>query len=244
MAKRATQPLLNQARPDLPGLSSIPKVIGLTGGIGSGKSTLSQLFADYNIPTIDTDLLARQAVTPGSIGLQQICNTFGKSILNEDGTLNRGLLRELIFNDPEAKKQLEAILHPLIQTETERQVTDLVWQSQNSNPIPFLLVAIPLLVEGIHKKGHKPEYIDEIWVIDTPQEQQIQRACQRDQSSAAQIEKIIALQASREQRLAVADRVINNDGNLDKLKQQVQQIMQIFVSDKQELNHEGTKTRS
>lgn len=207
-----------------------PKIIGLTGGIGSGKSTLSQLFADYNIPTVDTDLLARQAVRPGSIGLQKICSAFGQAILEKDGTLNRRKLRELIFNDPKAKLELEAILHPLIQSETKRQITELMKGTENSKPIPFLLVAIPLLVEGIQKTGHKPEYIDEIWVIDTPQEQQIQRASQRDQSSATQIKKIVALQASREQRLAIADRVIKNDGNLEKLKWQVQQIMQDFGS--------------
>jgi dephospho-CoA kinase len=222
---------------------SRPKIIGLTGGIGSGKSTVSQLFADYNIPTIDSDLLARQAVIPNSIGLQKICSVFGQSILEEDGTLNRGNLRELIFNDPEAKSQLETILHPLIQSATERQIAELVERTQNHKPTPFLLVAIPLLVEGIQKEGHKPEYIDEIWVIDTPQEQQIERACQRDHSSAIQIKKIIAQQASREQRLALADRIITNDGNLEKLKLQVQQIMREFISDKKELNHEDTKTR-
>ncbi len=238
MANRLIQPLRHNSH------QNRPKIIGLTGGIGSGKSTLSQLFADHKIPTIDTDLLARQAVIPGSIGLQKICSAFGQAILKEDGTLNRGKLRELIFNDPEAKSQLETILHPLIQSETERQIIALERTTQNSKPIPFLLVAIPLLIEGIQKKGHKPEYIDEIWVIDTPQEQQIQRASQRDQCSATQIKKIIALQASREQRLAVADRVITNDGDIKKLKLQVQQIMREFVSDKQELNHEDTKTRS
>ncbi len=226
MANRLTQP--QQKKP----LQNRPKIVGLTGGIGSGKSTLSQLFAEHNIPTIDTDLLARQAVIPGSIGLQKICCAFGQSILEKDGTLNRGKLRELIFNDPVAKLELETILHPLIQSATERQITELVRTTQNSQPIPFLLVAIPLLVEGIQKNGYKPEYIDEIWVIDTPQEQQIQRASQRDQSSATQIEKIIAQQASREQRLALADRVITNDGDIEKLKLQVQQIMQEFVADK------------
>lgn len=238
MVNQPTQPQRHKPH------QKMPKIIGLTGGIGSGKSTLSQLFADHNIPTIDTDLLARQVVIPGSIGLQRICKAFGPSILKEDGTLNRGKLRELIFNDPKAKLELETILHPLIQSATERQITELVRTTQNSKPIPFLLVAIPLLVEGIQKNGHKPEYIDEIWVIDTPQELQIERARHRDQSSATQIKNIIELQASREQRLAVADRVITNDGNLEKLKRQVQQIMREFVSDKQELNHEETKTRS
>ena len=236
MANRRTQPqLANQNR---------PKIIGLTGGIGSGKTTLCELFAHYNIPTVDTDLLARQVVIPGSLGLQKICSTFGSSILEADGTLNRGQLRELIFNDPKAKSQLEAILHPLIQSETEHQVAELVKKSQNSHPTPFLLVAIPLLVEGIQKKGHKPKYIDEIWVIDTPQEQQISRSTQRDQSSTTQIKKIIASQASREQRLALADRVIENDGNIEKLKEQVQNIMKIFGSEKQDMLNEETKRLS
>lgn len=224
MTNRLTQPQRHKS------CQNSPKIIGLTGGIGSGKSTLSQLFADYNVPTIDTDIVARQVVTPGSMGLQKICTAFGQSILEEDGTLNRGKLRDLIFNDPEAKLQLEAILHPLIQAETERQVTELVKKSKNSKPIPFVLVAIPLLIEGIQKNGHKPEYIDEVWVIDTPQEQQIKRASQRDQSSATQIKKIIALQASREQRLASADRVIENNGDIEKLRRKVQQIMQDSIA--------------
>ncbi len=224
MVKQSMQSQMSQQPP------TPPKIIGLTGGIGSGKSTISQLFANYGIPTIDTDLIARQVVIPGSVGLQKIRQIFGKTILQEDGTLNRGHLRELIFNDPTAKQQLEAILHPLIQAETESQVACLVKKSRTGNPLPFVLVAIPLLVEGILKQGHKPEYIDEIWVIDSPQEQQIQRACQRDQSTTTQIEKIIAMQASRAQRLAVADRIIHNDGNLEKLKLQVQQIMQRFTT--------------
>jgi dephospho-CoA kinase len=139
-------------------------------------------------------------------------------------------LRELIFNDPTAKEQLEAILHPLIQAETESQIACLVNESYLSIPLPLVLVAIPLLVEGIQKQGRKPEYIDEIWVIDSPQEQQILRACHRDQSTAAQIKKIIAVQATRAQRLAVADRIIHNDGHLEKLQHQVQQIMQGFTT--------------
>lgn len=207
-----------------------PKFIGITGGIGSGKSTVCQLFSEHNIPTIDTDLLARQAVIPGSVGLQRVSTAFGESILKENGTLNREQLRKLIFTDPNAKTELEAILHPLIQVETERQIAEWLKNSENnlhSSP-PFILVAIPLLVEGILKNGHKPKYLDEIWIVDTPEQLQIQRAMRRDNSTAEQIKAIIALQAQREERLSYADRVIVNDRGIEKLEQQVQQIMQTF----------------
>ena len=199
------------------------KVIGLTGGIGSGKSTVSQLFAKYQIPTIDTDIIAREMVEPKSVGLEAIIKQFGSSILNADQTLNRAQLREIIFNDSNAKQQLESILHPLIQRETERQV-ELIKQSPTVSP-GLILVAIPLLAESIKKKGHKPNYIDEIWVIDTTVAQQLKQASARDGASLEQIENIINQQASRAERLAIADRVIENMGDIALLKEQVDQIM-------------------
>lgn len=214
---------------------SPPLIIGLTGGIGSGKSTVSQILSEYNIPTIDTDLISRQLVTPNSAGLNAIEQQFGERILNHDATLNRSALREIIFNDHTAKKQLEAILHPMIQTEVQKQITKLKQKStperlllSNLNsacPPPLIIVAIPLLAESIQKNGHTPDYLDQIWVVDTSVEQQLKQACQRDQSSPEQIQKIIDQQASRQERLAIADVIITNTGNLNDLQQQLQHII-------------------
>ncbi len=201
---------------------SSPLIIGLTGGIGSGKSTVSQLLSEYNIPTIDTDTIARTLVQPNTQGLHEIVKQFGTHLLNTDGTLNRAQLRTLIFNDPQKKEALEAILHPLIQTEVQKQITKL---KQHSSPPSIILVAIPLLAESIQKNGHTPDYLDQIWVVDTSVEQQLKQACQRDQSSPEQIQKIIDQQASRQERLAIADVIITNTGNLNDLQQQLQHII-------------------
>ncbi len=201
---------------------SSPLIIGLTGGIGSGKSTVSQLLSEYNIPTIDTDTIARTLVQPNTQGLHEIVKQFGTHLLNTDGTLNRAQLRTLIFNDPQKKEALEAILHPLIQTEVQKQITKL---KQHSSPPSIILVAIPLLAESIQKNGHTPDYLDQIWVVDTSVEQQLKQACQRDQSSPEQIQKIIDQQASRQERLAIADVIITNTGNLNDLHQQLQHII-------------------
>ncbi len=206
---------------------SPPLIIGLTGGIGSGKSTVSQLLSEYNIPTIDTDTIARTLVQPNTQGLHEVVKQFGTHLLNTDGTLNRAQLRTLIFNDPQKKATLEAILHPLIQTEVQKQITKL---KQHSPPPSIILVAIPLLVESIQKNGHTPDYLDQIWVVDTSVEQQLKQACQRDQSSPEQIQKIIDQQASRQERLAIADVIITNTGNLNDLHQQLQHIIARFPS--------------
>ncbi len=200
-----------------------PFVVGLTGGIGSGKSTVSHLLKEaYHIPTIDTDQIARELVTPNSNGLNAIVQQFGCHILNPDTSLNRRALREIIFNDPHAKQQLEAILHPMIQAEVQTQITQL---QKKSPPPSLILIAIPLLAESIKKMGQKPDYLDQIWVVDTSVEQQLKQACQRDQSTPEQIQKIIDQQASRAERLAIADVVIRNSGNIESLKKQLQAII-------------------
>lgn len=201
---------------------SPPIIIGLTGGIGSGKSTVSQLLEKHDIPTIDTDHIAREVVTLNSVGLNAIVQQFGNRILNHDTTLNRKALRELIFNNSTAKKQLEAILHPIIQTEVQKQIARL---KQNSPPPTAILIAIPLLTENIQKNGQIPDYLDQIWVVDTSVEQQLKQACLRDQNSPEQIQKIIHQQASRKERLAMADVIINNTGDLNHLQQQLQRIV-------------------
>ncbi|MDX1351664.1 MAG: dephospho-CoA kinase [Thiomicrorhabdus sp.] len=194
------------------------KVIGLTGGIGAGKSTVTDFLAKQNIPVIDTDQIAREIVQPNSPALKQVVNYFGKHCLNPDGTLNRAKLREIIFNDAEAKQALEAILHPLIQKKALQKIT----QYKKTAPA-FIIVAIPLLIETIKKQTTRPGYIDEIWVVDCPVEQQIKRAVQRDGSERTLIEKIIAQQASREERLQHADYIIDNTQSIEQLQKSLQQ---------------------
>lgn len=191
-------------------------VIGLTGGIGSGKSTVTNLLAQQGIPIIDTDIIARQVVEPGSDGLQQVVSHFGEACLNQDKTLNRAYLRELIFNDKSAKKTLESILHPLIKEETLKQIV----KYRSNNP-RFIVVAIPLLIESIEKHFTRPGYLDEVWVVDCSVEQQIERAMQRDGNNRDLIIKIIAQQASREQRLEHADFVIDNSKTIEHLTNQL-----------------------
>jgi len=193
------------------------KVIALTGGIGSGKTTVSDILKKQHIPIIDTDIIARQVVEPGSFGLTQVVERFGSHYLNTDGSLNRTLLRRKIFNNAEAKKELERILHPLIQEETLKQLENYKQQLP-----PYIVIAIPLLIENIKNKTTRPGYIDEIWVVDCPEEQQIKRASKRDQSNRDLIKKIIAQQASRKERLSYADHVINNNGSLKALENQIQ----------------------
>jgi len=200
---------------------SPPITIGLTGGIGSGKSTVSQcLFELFQIPTIDTDAIAKEIVQPNSEGLKAIIQQFGQEILNPDNTLNRRQLREIIFNHPAQKRQLEAILHPLI----EHCVKAKLSQLKHSTNAPAIVVAIPLLAEKIQKEGQIPCYLDQIWVVDATPEQQLKQASQRDQATPKQIQKIIDQQASRAERLAIADIVIDNTGNLAHLQRQLQHL--------------------
>lgn len=197
------------------------KVIALTGGIGSGKTSITEILKKQNIPIIDTDIIARQVVEPGSPGLIKIVELFGSNYLNADESLNRQLLRSKIFNDSKAKQNLEKVLHPLIQEKTLKQLENYKQQ------LPaYIVIAIPLLIESIKNKTTRPGYIDEIWVVDCPEEQQIERASKRDQSDRDIITKIIAQQASREERLSYADKVINNTGSLKALEKQILTLFQ------------------
>ena len=197
------------------------KVIALTGGIGSGKTSITEILKKQNIPIIDTDIIARQVVEPGSPGLIKTVELFGSNYLNADGSLNRQLLRSKIFNDSKAKQNLEKVLHPLIQEKTLKQLENYKQQ------LPaYIVIAIPLLIESIKNKTTRPGYIDEIWVVDCPEEQQIERASKRDQSDRDIITKIIAQQASREERLSYADKVINNTGSLKALEKQILTLFQ------------------
>lgn len=174
--------------------------IGLTGGIGSGKSLVADLFAARGAAIVDTDLIAHALTAPGGAAMAAIRDAFGAAFLTADGALNRAAMRERVFSDPEAKRQLEAILHPLIGAQTE--------QAAESAQGPYLVFVVPLLVES----GRWKERVDRVLVVDCPESLQVERVMRRNALSAAQVESILAAQATRSQRLAAADDVIVNDG--------------------------------
>lgn len=181
-------------------------IVGLTGGIASGKSALAAEFEKLGVPVIDADIVARQIVATGPV-LDAIVDRFGLSILSPDGTLDRRALREIVFTDPIQRKALEAITHPAIRAELQR--------AAQAAEGPYAIVAIPLLAEA----GGKATYpwLDRILVIDAPMELQRARLMQRDRSTLALANQMINSQASREQRTIIADDVVNNDGHADQL---------------------------
>ena len=176
-------------------------VVGLTGGIGSGKTTIANLFAELNVPIIDADVVAREVVSKGSPLLNQLVIRFGKQILTEHGELNRSLLREKIFKSPTEKEWLNNLLHPAIRQQMLQQL-----QLQTS---AYCLFVVPLLIEN-----NLTELCDRILVVDVPESVQIKRASERDNNNIELIENIMAAQVSRQQRLTYADDVIDNRNDL------------------------------
>ena len=183
--------------------------IGLTGGIASGKSIVTQRFTELKVPVIDADVVARRVVEPGEPGLEQVARRFGLGVLEASGKLDRRALRELIFKDPSARQALDAILHPLIRAAMELEAADAKG--------PYLVMAIPLLIES----GRARERVNRVLVIDADEAQQLERVQARDGSSADQARAILASQASRETRLAAADDVLKNGGSVADLRQAV-----------------------
>lgn len=186
-----------------------PLTIALTGGIASGKSAAAAFFAELGVPVFDTDQIARDVVEPGTPALAQLVAVFGADILDSTGRLDRAGMRERVFKDAGQRKQLEAITHPAIRAELARRARGAAG--------PYQIHVIPLLVEG----GRASAY-ERVLVIDVPQEQQLQRLMARDAATSEQAHRILAVQASREQRLALADDVISNTGSLEELRRQVQ----------------------
>jgi dephospho-CoA kinase len=185
--------------------------IGLTGGIASGKSTIADLFAEYAIPVIDTDIVARQVVEPGQPGLEAIINRFGTDLLTRDQHLDRRKLRSLVFADKNQRLALEAILHPLIRSRT------IEWAGQAGGPYQILVV--PLLIET----GFRT-LVDRVLVVDCPEEQQRARLLARDDETPERVGQILAAQAGRAERLAAADDIIDNSGTLAQTRSQVAEL--------------------
>jgi dephospho-CoA kinase len=179
--------------------------IGLTGGIASGKSTVAQRFRELGVPVIDADEAARAVVAPGEPGLAEVVSRFGNSVLAENGELDRATLRDLIFKDPGARRDLEAILHPLIRTRMDQ------WAAAAAGA--YIVLAIPLLIEG-----GSLDRVDRILVVDVEEAVQLQRVMQRDGGTLEQARAILASQASRSVRLAQADDVLLNLGTVADLR--------------------------
>jgi len=197
--------------PAPPARTGAPLRVGLTGGIASGKSTVADLFAHLGVPVIDLDVIARQVVEPGSTGLEAVVSAFGGDVLGADGGLDRARLRTRVFDDPAARKKLESILHPRILAETVRQC--------EGAGGPYQVVVVPLLVES-----GLTGWVDRVLVVDCPPETQMARLAGRDGATRDQARAILAAQASREARLAVADDVIDNAGARDALTEAVNRL--------------------
>ena len=195
---------------------SRPFRVALTGGIASGKSTVADLFAALGVPVIDTDVIAREVVEPGRPAHAQVGEAFGPQVLDADGRLDRKRMRERIFADPDARRRLEAILHPAIRAEMERQSKAAVG--------PYHVLVIPLLAEG----GRR-DHVDRVLLVDVPEELQIQRVMWRDGVSHEQALASLNAQATRAQRLAMADDVLRNTGRVDDLREQVAKLHQQFL---------------
>ncbi|CCQ41968.1 TPA: dephospho-CoA kinase [Yersinia enterocolitica] len=202
-------------------------IVALTGGIGSGKSTVANAFANLGVPLVDADIIARQVVEPGMPALMEIASRYGETILHTDGTLNRAALRKKIFSEPQEKAWLNSLLHPLIQQETQSQLANI--------DEPYVLWVVPLLVEnGLHHRANR------VLVVDVAPEIQLARTMARDGITRQQAEDILASQVSRQQRLTCADDIIDNSGDPIVIAPQVtllhQQYLKLAAAAQQDLH--------
>ncbi|MBU3004087.1 dephospho-CoA kinase [Paraglaciecola arctica] len=191
-------------------------VVGISGGIGSGKTTVTDLFAKLGVDIIDADVIAREVVEPGTPALKAIVAKFGVSVLDESGKLNRAKLRTLVFADIEIKNWLNQLLHPAI-----RELMMMQIQQAKSK---YCLLSVPLLVEN---KSY--EWVDRVAIVDVDEQTQLQRTVLRDKTNEQQIRAIMSAQATRQQRLAVAEDVIDNTGNREDLIETVSQLHQQYL---------------
>lgn len=191
--------------------------IGLTGGVASGKSAVAEAFCALGAALVDTDAVAREVVARGTPGLDAVVAAFGESVLDAAGELDRRRLRAVVFEDPAARRRLEAILHPLIRSRT--------LAAAEAAAGPYVLIAVPLLVET----GFG-ELVDRVLVVDCPPELQVRRLIERDGIDKATAEAMIAAQADRETRLAAADDVIDNSGTLEAMRAQVRALHERYLA--------------
>ena len=218
----STHSNLDSAQAGLKVLKGEIPLIGLTGGIGSGKTAVSDLLGELGAGIIDTDLISHQITAPGGKAIPLIAKAFGADFIDAQGALIRPKMRTVVFENPGARKVLEQITHPLIQEETSKQAIELA-----KSGAPYLVFVVPLLIES----GSWAKLIDYLVVVDCPEETQIQRVMQRNNMTRSDVENILKAQTSRNVRLAAANAVIENQGSLDVLKSEVlslhQQLLKI-----------------
>lgn len=193
-------------------------VVGLTGGIASGKSAVSQCFEALGIVVADADVAARDAVAIGSDGLADVVDMFGEGVLAADGSLDRPAMRRRVFADPDARKRLEGIIHP--------HVRELLHAACARADSPYAIAAVPLLAEGGGRRAYP--WLQRILVVDVPESVQLQRLLQRDGIDEPLARRMIEVQATRGQRLAIADDVLVNDGGLDALVEKVAALDRLY----------------
>jgi dephospho-CoA kinase len=191
-------------------------VVGITGGIGSGKTAVTNLFTELGIVVVDADIAARIVVEPGRRALNEIAEHFGPTILLPDGTLNRAAMRARVFANPDDRRLLERITHPRIAEEIAQQL--------KAATSPYVILVSPLLIEGDQHK-----FCDRILVVDVPEEIQLQRTMQRDNNDAELVKRIIASQATRAQRTLRADDIIENTGTVEQLQEKVLKLHQQYL---------------
>lgn len=192
-------------------------VIGLTGGIGCGKSAAAEIFAQLGVAVIDTDQISRRLTEAGQPALAAIREQFGGDYFLPDGNLDRARLRHRVFSDPEAKSKLERILHPLIKEEVRRLLAEVL--------APYAIVAVPLLLET----GNYGDLVQRILVVDCTESQQVERVVARSKLSADEVRAIMAAQIGRSERLRMADDICNNDGDLHGLRRQIVELHQKYL---------------
>lgn len=191
-------------------------VIALTGGIGAGKSTVSHIFETLDVPVIDTDLIARALVTPSKPAFQAIVERLGEAVLTPKGDINRQYLAQCIFKEPTLKTWLESLLHPLIKAEVKSRLMQI--------HTPYCIIVVPLLVEA-----DWPDIADRILLVDVDEKTQIERVRARKHYDDATISRILSQQATRQERLAIADDVLNNDQDVQQLTAKVQTLHQQYL---------------
>jgi len=192
-------------------------IVGLTGGIGSGKSTVAGLFASLGAGLVDTDEISRSLTAPAQPAIAEIARKFGPQFIAADGSLDRPRMRSLVFSDASARKDLETILHPLIRQESYRQI--------EGSAAPYVLIVVPLLIETGAYQG----MLSRILVVDCQSETQVRRVMKRNALSRDEVLSIIASQVSRQERLQMADDVIDNDNGLESLQPQIESLNQRYL---------------